>query len=307
MRLLSLCVIFLGLNSSQSAEVDNFTQRNAPLKDATFILNQAANRILDESITAANKNHSCDKPALYRQIKRNFRDQYQDKFTRFVHKSDLVPKRKVKIKHSIYADFNAFNSFVMGGLGVVYDSNAPVVRMHDFQIGGDKFEHFFGIGYYYFKRHYLKKQSVAQTLLFGRRTETGILGYYMTGVISYADLAANFKGMHFWNHLLNEGEDVLKFEKPMGPYVACENGKWKKIQSVDLLPYIDHAWDEAINCSLFKSQKLLDKVKDRLKLIFETTGENVSCPVSVLELNQLDKIYGPYAPQIINKKGHAVL
>ncbi|MEK6623800.1 MAG: hypothetical protein AABY86_02450, partial [Bdellovibrionota bacterium] len=219
-----------------------------------------------------------------------------------VHTSKLVPKRTTKIKDSIYADFTAMNSVIMGGLGMIYDSNAPVVKIHDVQMGGDKFEHFFGMGHFYFKRYYLRNQSIEKVLDFGMGTETGILGRYMTGVISFADLAANFKGMHFWNHLLREGDDVLPFEKKLGPYIRCEQGHWKRAQDVDLSLYVDNAWDESINCVLFSGQELLEKVQSRLLRLPQQ-----SCPISTDALNQLTKIYGPYSSKVLNQKGHGVL
>ncbi|HAZ14474.1 MAG: hypothetical protein A2X86_00255 [Bdellovibrionales bacterium GWA2_49_15] len=297
------CVmIFLFSWCSLASEVDNFTGRDEPLRDATEVINQAANHFLDEAVTSANKRGTCDRQRLYRAIKLRFRDRYQDKFCDYVHTSSEVPRRGTRIKESIYAEASAINSLIMGGLGVIYDSNAPVLNMHNVQIGGDKFEHFFGMGFYYFRRHYLQKQPIETVLDFGMSTETGILGRYMTGVISYADLAANFKGMHFWNHLLREGEDVLTFEQKLGPYIRCEQGHWKRVHEVDLSLYIDNAWDEAINCSLFSTKEFLIRVQKRLSRLPQQ-----ACPISPESLNDLSKIYGAFSAKVLNKKGHGVL
>jgi len=303
----TLLIILSLWGYANAAEVDNFTGRNLPLNDATLVLNHAANLYLDQAIDAANKRGHCDKKRLYRKISTRFRDNYNDKFSHFAYKAPEVPKRRVKIKDSIYADFTSIESFIMGGLGLIFDSNAPVVNIQGHQIGSDKFEHFFGMGYFYFKRFYLRSRSVQQVLDFGRKTETGILGANMTGVISYADLAANFKGMHFWNHLLNQGQDVLDLGSTPGPYIACKNEKWQRVKDVDLAFYVDDAWDEAINCSLFRTEQMLEKIKLRMDLLSQTDGTAITCPVQRQGLQQIEKIYAPYAKQLLNFKGHGIL
>lgn len=290
-----------------ASEVDNFTRRDEPLRDATDVLNQAANHFLDQAVVSANKSGACDKQRLYRAIKLRFRDRYQDKFADYVHTSPDVTRRTTKIKDSIYADASPINSLIMGGLGAVYDSNAPVLNIHNVQIGGDKFEHFFGMGYYYFRRHYLQGQAIEKVLDFGMGTETGILGRYMTGIISFADLAANFKGMHFWNHLLHEGPDVLHFAKKLGPYIRCEQDQWVRIEDIDLSQYVDNAWDEAINCVLFSNQKFLEKVQNQLVRLSQQSGQSVTCLVSSDAFGELTQIYSPYGPKVLNKKGHGLL
>ena len=50
------------------------------------------------------------------------------------------------------------------------------------------------------------------------------LGAYGTGVMSYGDLAANFNGMRFWNHILGKRKDILN--QDLGPYVKCKDRKW---------------------------------------------------------------------------------
>ena len=291
-----------------ASEVDNFTARDAPLGDSTLVINKAANRILDQAIDRANKRKGqCNKEHLYKEIKVRFRNHYQDKFSRFVHKSNTVERRHIKIKDSIYAKLNLFDSFVVGGLGAFVDSTASVVRMGQHQIGSDKFEHFFGRGYAYFNKYYLKNQKIEEVLNYGLASERGTLGAIMTGIASYADLSANFKGMHFWNHLLGEGADLLKFENPMGPYIACNNGKWQRTQDIDLLPYVDDSWDEAINCSVFRTKKILKKVQQAMNKLSQKEKRPITCPIDPNILLQLSDSFGPYAPYVINQQGHSVL
>ncbi len=285
-----------GLHAS---EVDNFTKRDAPLGDATVVLNKKANELIDEAVNAANRHHSCDEARLLHAVKVRFRNHFQDKFARYVHHGKDVPRRRIHIKESIYQDFG-LDSLVVGALGEVWDTTAFVIKMGDHQFGTDKWEHFFGRGFAYYKMHVIDKKPIEEVLKYGLGTEQGTLGALMTGVMSYGDLAANFKGMHFFNHLLGKGKDYLSFEPSMGPYVTCVEGKWKRTQQIDLLPYVDDSWDEAMNCSLFRTEQLLDKVKERLANL------GMSCPLNPEKAENLSSYFGPYAPYVLNIKGNGV-
>jgi hypothetical protein len=231
-------------------------------------------------------------------MKKRFRNHYQDKFSRFVHKDKSVPRRHLKIKESIYRDMSPLDSYVLGVVGPIWDSTASVIRMGEFQFGTDKWEHFFGRGNSYYRRHFLQGKSLQQVLHYGLKSETGILGALMTGVMSYGDLAANFKGMHFFMHLFGDEVQYLPFPQSLGPYVVCRDQKWHKQTDVDLLNYVDASWDESINCSTFRNQKILGKVKKQL-------GE-MSCPLKPEVLSELTEYYGEYAPYVLNTQGHGV-
>ena len=110
-------------------------------------------------------------------------------------------------------------------------------------------------------------------------------GAYGTGVMSYGDLAANFNGMRFWNHILNKNEDILG--RPLGPYVLCENNKWVQGKSIDWKNYIDESFDESINCSLFREEIMVKKVRERIKAIPFDGIKNLSCPIAKNKLKKM--------------------
>lgn len=109
----------------------------------------------------------------------------------------------------------------------------------------------------------IKKNSIESTLAIGQQAENGILGAYTTGVMSYGDMVAEFNGMRFWNHVLAKKADILGVN--LGPYVKCENNNWIKIKPIDFSDYVDDAWDEGINCSKFRTDKMLTMVKESVK------------------------------------------
>jgi hypothetical protein len=132
----------------------------------------------------------------------------------------------------------------------------------------------------------------------GKRDEDGLLGAYTTGVISFGDLTAEFNGMRFWNDLLSRRKDILS--SSAGPYVICENQKWKKIKNINFNLYVDDAWDEAINCSNFRNQTMLNKVKNRVQLIEEKTGTKIECPADLSKNKKMKEKYGHFSPLLIN-------
>ena len=46
-----------------------------------------------------------------------------------------------------------------------------------------------------------------------------------------------FSGLLFWNHILKKFEDIVPFSKSLGPYIICENEKWKLDKNIDISNY----------------------------------------------------------------------
>lgn len=71
--------------------------------------------------------------------------------------------------------------------------------------------------------------------------EEGWWGLLGTGIKSYADMASNIEGYHFWSDL-TEGPN---------PYYQCVNKKWKLVRNFTWSSYVSAAWDEGVNCSSY--------------------------------------------------------
>jgi hypothetical protein len=139
------------------------------------------------------------------------------------------------------------------------------------------------MGFQYFDRHYLRGHSLKRVLKRGIFFEKTILGgnVLATGVFAYADLAANFNGMRFWNHMLQKRDDVLGSEHNIGPYISCTDGKWEQVKEIDFTAYLDSSSDESINCSKFATKKGLKKYEQYL------TNNNMACPIRTELLEDL--------------------
>ncbi|HAZ11263.1 MAG TPA: hypothetical protein DCY86_00605 [Bdellovibrionales bacterium] len=288
--------------SSLAAEIDNFQFRYNPLKDEKNTINAWANQEFQNALRTANRSSKpCNEKALFKSLKRSFKNHYTDRFTRKLYKGKGLVSRKIPFKHSIYRDFDGGDSIVIGIMAKVYDSASPVVNYNGHQIGTDKFEHFFGRGRAYYDMIHKEGKSVLDALNFGLSSEENFLGAVMTGIMSYADLAANFKGLFFWNHILMKYPDPLEFEKPSGPYVICSRGRWVQNTSIDFSIYIDDSWDEAVNCSKFRTKELAEKVF-KVQLSYEQLdpAHKYTCPVMAEEAVSLHAKFGQYAPLLFN-------
>jgi len=288
-----------------SSEVDNFTRRADFLKDSTERLNKITNQFLKERIKKLNKKkHGCNEKSLYRGLKKDFNILLKgSKLLKAVEKDEKIVKLKIKVRDSIYRDWSFMDSPAIRGLNLVIPSVfGEVIKVNGIRLGIDKFEHFFGYGHYYFNLHYFGKKGVKKALKFGLFMEYFNLGAYGTGVMSYGDLAANFNGMRFWNHILSKRKDILN--QNLGPYVKCRNKKWVVQKSINWRQYIDESFDEAINCSRFRKGIMAEKVKERVREINFKDGELNTCPLVPKKLEEMFKKYSQFSPYILNKEGH---
>ncbi len=304
---LLLLAILTSLTSpaTQASEVDNFTSIGVELKDSKDAINQYSNKVFDEVLFTTNfLDTKCSEASLYRNLRKEFRNHLAGRFIKYIINSKDIERTITKVNDSIYADFTVEESPILA-FYVKYISTkqfASVINVNGNYVGVDKFEHFAGTGFTYFNNYYIEKKSIESTLKIGTDGEQGLLGGYTTGVISYGDMAAEFNGMRFWNDILALNPDILGGSH--GPYVKCENKQWVKVKEIDFSDYVDSSWDESINCSAFRTEGMVEKVKKRLKKLEDVTGKSYSCPMNREQFTNTLSKYGPYAKEIINNEGH---
>lgn len=282
-----------------AAETDHFTHREMVLPDMSQVLNAKANVFLQEALEETNKTSDCSEKKLYKTLRKYFASKHSDgKFVKYILQSEEVKKDIIPLRDSVYREWNLTNGPVLGREKASKSSLAlaPTIRVGDQVIGTDKFEHMFGMGFKYYRAHYQKGRDLETVLKLGILRERFILGgnNFTTGVFSYADLAANFNGMRFWNSLLQKKDDVFGKENNRGPYVECKSGKWVPIKAIDFYPFIDESMDESVNCSMFPGKRNLEKFLRALTNL----GPDYRCPMNP---GLRDLMLQKYGPLIINK------
>jgi hypothetical protein len=283
--------------NNYASEVDSFNGRYGQLPDSLDVLNNKANELFQGALAKANKRGKCKDKRLYRKLRKVFNNHYLGSFTKFVIKSDQVKRIVTPVTESIYRDFDAF---IPGFFARhVQDPSGDLLKVGGHFIGTDKFEHFSGSGYKYFKSYYLDKKPLKEVLNIGWKAETGYLGAVTTGVMSYADMAANFTGMRFWNHIQQKFDDVLGAKYNIGPYVVCRDNKWEQVKAINWTDYIDDAFDEGTNCNKYRTRSMREQV-DYHVIELEKDGNQYECPIVKNSLAPLREKYGVLSDSLLN-------
>lgn len=296
-----VCTFALGTGISinvDAKEVDTFSLANESMTDVATLLDKEINMHLKAAIEVSNRESTvCSKNALYASIRKEFSNHVFDRFTKKLFRSKTFPKTTIKVADSIYSDVGLTAPVLW--IQVKLGSGLVAIQYNGIRIGLDKLEHFFGSGYLYFEKRYIEHAPLSEALSFGAKREIGILGGYTTGVISFADLSANFNGMRFWNHLLNENPDVIGNQASQ-PYIACNNNRWKLIHPVTLGDYVDRTWDEAFNCNRYSSIGLARSVQSNIEQLSHRFNKALSCENHEAQLASFESRYRSVAPWILN-------
>ncbi len=305
-----------------ATEIDSFTRRSEFLPDLTDLLNQEVMMHLQKAVKHSNRisrkeylrtnypfrgkegTDYCNSDHLYARVRSKFARPLIGQLESFINRLPESRIRKLNFNQSIYKDFLFKESPTLAGTKRM----GSLVRVGDHIIGADKFGHFFTEGWSYYRLAYTHELDLERALLFGKLTESLYYGASTTGVYSYADLAANFNGMRFWNALLGRHADALYPEQKQLPYIRCINKRWEFVREFKWSDYIDAAWDECVNYSLFRNKELLDKVLARIESLNVNDLEYCYCAEELQTIvDQLYEKYDGFEEHILNFSGHDIL
>ncbi len=326
-KVLAMFLILAITPTLYSAEAYHYTVPAHEIEDITYQLNTHTNFLVQQVLDDINTQGGCRlsknvfgsgktaEEKLYKALKKIF----------FIHgRSILVddildgymPTTTILLRDSVYKEWN-----ITSGVALIISqlTLSPNIKVGGKVIGVDKLEHMFAYGLKYFRQHYISGMEMEKVLRLGAAAEKVYLGGNVmeTGVFSYGDLAANFNGMRFWNHILQKNDDILGEEYNLGPYIICEGGKWKKNpeRPIDLSKYMDRSVQENYNCSKFATKSGLSKFTNQLRILaFENKNPSeFQCPVSRHELDEAALKYAvPIGATtidhwIINRNGNQVV
>lgn len=284
---------------SFAKETDNLTGRYKSLQDSTEILDKEMNKRLQDLAKEANSDGiPCDKsPETFRKIRVLFHEQNEGRFQigaleSWAEKSDKVSKRKASPDGSVYEGVLS--------KGIIFNNLdlASTIKVNGELIGTDKLGHFIDQGFerYRFFRERGNKMDVA--LDGSKGMEGSLYGAGSTGIVSYADMMANYHGILFYHELVDTNR----------PYLTCSGGAWSQVRNFTWADYVDAGWDEGVNCVHVedpKARAIYDKNISKLESKAREQGKDQKyrCPVDPEACGKLRSRYSSYE----TKKGSPML
>lgn len=264
--------LFLGVSLTASAiETDQFRAALVPLKDAAPVVNDYITDKMDKALSNINKD--LPKKITSKSLLKSCQKLADETFDRilgfpkisaisnFAETSELVdrfPDASVSMKDYMSDSIYSNAKFPINMVGLSH-----IIRIGNVYIGTDKLGHFSLLGRNYYHR-YLRhldrsknqEQAIIKTIKKGIHHEIVYLGYALGGVLSFADLEANYQGLLFGIELC-EGNN---------PYYIFESGKWttNPKRTFDIKNYIGPKTDETFNPNLWRPG-LWEKIGDDIK------------------------------------------
>ncbi|MBF0361596.1 MAG: hypothetical protein HQK49_11325 [Oligoflexia bacterium] len=230
-------------------ETDNFLSWGEKISDSSELINRHFNQIIERRLDKINRsiiNRSCWRVAMKIAIDTN--GWIESNTSHWINKNpeiDRIPRyptnQREYLDKSIYRENyrKLFNS-------------CPTINMNGIYFGSDKISHFFGMGIVYFMSYLrglhnsLEKNDIYERVTdLGIKSEMGLTGLKSSGVLSYADIEANFQGLRFFENLC-DGDD---------PYLDVVDGEWVMKRELDLREYINPFFDESYYDNVYSTKR----------------------------------------------------
>jgi hypothetical protein len=235
----------LAASSASALETDQYYAWRRPLADSGDALNAKINFEIAAALDEINANEN-GRGASCRVVV----DAIHDRFALFIfQKIELWAQRTAllsRIPATQAEEFDYRENWIYGGLPW-YDLGltvppSPTLEVSGIRFGTDKISHFFSEGHYYLEwyegargRGLSHEDALRFAIERGIAIETTVLGGVISGVISPADLEANYVGVH-WYIDLCEGD---------APLLQQTDAGWTMPVPFDLRPLLSPEWDES--------------------------------------------------------------
>lgn len=258
---MGIVVLSLSVAPAFANETDNFTCRSQPLRDSVVALDALMNAMIRDAVDRANgRDGRCDAACLTRELRKRIAANVRNPLTGIPHArlADVLAKDSrfdrchIKFKESIYGarPYNHPWLFPFNGRIIFLDDS---IRLAGRIVGIDKINHFIREGLEHWRAVHEEGEGIESVMMRERGTggwqlrmnEQGLRGMTLTGVLSYADLAASYSGFRFW-------KDVLAIDSPES-FVTydADTGRFQQRRDFSFVAYVNDAWDEGINRSVF--------------------------------------------------------
>lgn len=241
--------------SARALETDQYYAWGRPIEDATDVLNAKVNLEIEAALAEANR-PSRSRPTSCRNVERMIVDRFRYPIFQtvetwaqnapIVDRVPATPDEELAYRDAtVYA--NAWRLDI-----VRWMPPSPTIVLSGVRLGTDKLSHFFSEGLFYHwlydraRRRGLDRESAElRATRIGILSERTFLGLSSSGVLSLADLEANYQGMRFYNDLCEADEPLLE---------RAEDG-WRMRRAFDFRDYVTPEWDESWQPSIFGKRR----------------------------------------------------
>lgn len=269
----SLIVLTLISFNIHALETDQFIATDIVIKDSKDVITDYFKDKMNKAIEKANKKNpeKVDCREIANDTMTGLVGRFSiSKISQFAKKSPLVDK----YPDNSVSDREYFKMTFYQHAGILLHA-APLARtinLNGIYMGTDKLGHFSLVGRNYYhsylknlKDGMTKDEALRKAILKGHKTETGILGYGIGGVLSYGDLEANYEGLKF-------AIDMCEGERP---YYKLNNGRWELNPEIefDLMRYFNPRMDESYNFSFWRPY-LFKRISPKMLAEYCTVKDN---------------------------------
>ncbi|NIM00358.1 MAG: hypothetical protein GTN89_05500 [Acidobacteria bacterium] len=264
-RVIACCLVLalVAAPATRALETDPYEAWTHEIADGTDALNAKINYELQKVIERVNgrrgiRRLTCDTVADH--VTAHFRMLIFHPIEIWASKSPLIDRYPPTEEAELQSrETNIFGNHGPWDIGT-WLPFGPTIEIHGVRIGTDKLAHFFSGGSSYYAL-YRRAQRQGKSAAEAERTvidrgifsEQTYLGYGTSGVMSPADLEANYRGMTFYLGLCN-GDS---------PQLERDGDGYRLARSFDAREYVTVDWDESYNNSGFNKRRW-KKVRPRL-------------------------------------------
>lgn len=260
---MATCLAVLAASSAPAwpLETDQYWASARPLRDATDVINAKVNFEIEAALADVNREGggrtaACEQ--VVDRVARRFRFPFFQRIETWAIASPLVDRVPATRDEELrYRDSSLYSTSAKSDV-VRWMPMSPTIEARGIRFGTDKLSHFFSQGAIYHHVHRrLSRRGVPgaeaerRAILRGTFPERTVLGFTSSGVLSQADLEANYQGMRFYDGLCSAADPAL-VDGPSG---------WTLRRPFDLRDYVNPHWDESWHVCIYTTRRWKKVVK----------------------------------------------
>lgn len=246
--LLGVVVCWQSVSWTAALETDQFYAWNRPLEDATDAINAEVNAGIEEALHRVNARGACSCEAVERAIHDRYAYAIISPIEIWAMKTSLVDRVPAGA-----ADEKAYRRAWIYGTSSPLDPihwmpPSSTIELAGVRIGIDKLGHFFGDGETAHRRYQraldngaADEAAMTRALRASFTSERTIWGEGTSGVLSLADLEADYQGLMFYRGLCGGTQPMLELA----------SGRWRIAKPFDFRDWVGPAWDESWQPSVY--------------------------------------------------------